>query len=75
MINENIMLEVTRAQLDYLLELATQDIALSLMTLGRLENTKIRARLELRINSNKTLLHQLKALKHETTTHVSTNGI
>lgn len=63
--NSNIEVDLTVAQLDYLLELVTQSVALSLMTLGKLENAKLRSRLELRINTNRALLNQLKAKKHE----------
>lgn len=62
---KNISLDVSPAQLDYLLELVTQDVALSLMTLGKLENTKLKARLQLRIDNNRKLLNDLRAKKNE----------
>jgi hypothetical protein len=63
-----ICLEITAAQLDYLVELVTLDVALSLMKLGKLQVPKIQARLELRTNANKMLLNDLKAKQHEATT-------
>jgi hypothetical protein len=63
--NENIVLAITPAQLDYLIELTTLDVALSLMKVDKLETPKVKARLELRINANKILLHQLKAKQNE----------
>ena len=62
--NDNVLVELTRVQLDYLCELITQDVALSLMTLGKLSNQTLKDRLQFRINTNKMLLNQLKAFKN-----------
>lgn len=73
--NENIILELSISQLDYLIELTTLDVALSLMKVDKLETPKVKTRLELRINHNKTLLQQLKALKqNEAIKSVSANS-
>ncbi len=68
---ENPNIDLTIGQLDYLLELVTQSVALSLMTLDKLENAKLRSHLELRINTNRAFLTYLRAKKYEAATFVS----
>lgn len=72
--SSTVSLEITSAQLDYLIELTTLDVALSLMKLEKLETPKVKLRLEMRTNANKSLLNQLKALKHEAATPVPENS-
>lgn len=66
--NQNIELVATHQQLSLLLELLTQHVALSKMTLSKLAVPALRNRLELKINNDMMLLHYLKAKRDEQNT-------
>lgn len=63
--NLNIEIEATPAQLDYLIELITLDLALSMMTRAKLQTPLLKDRLEIRIEANRNFLNYLRAKRNE----------
>lgn len=63
--NLNIYIEATPAQLDYLIELITLDLALSMMTRSKLQTQLLKDRLETRIEANRNFFNYLRAKKNE----------
>lgn len=63
--NLNIEIETTAAQLDYLIELITLDLALSMMTRSKLQTQLLKVRLEIRIDANRNFFNYLRAKRNE----------
>lgn len=60
-----ISVEITPEQLEYMIELATVDVALSMMTRSKLKTPALKDRLNARIDANRNFLNMLKVKKNE----------
>jgi hypothetical protein len=61
-------LTATSEQLDLMIELLTQHVALAKMMLSKIQASVLRNRLALKINHNMLFLEYLKAKRHEQNT-------
>lgn len=58
-------IEITPEQLEYMIELTTLDVALSMMKRDKLQTQNLKERLNARIDANRQFLNYLKAKKNE----------
>lgn len=64
-IGKRMNIEVTPPQLEYIIELTTLDVALSMMKRDKLQTPALKERLNTRIDANRNFLNMLKAKKNE----------
>lgn len=67
-------IEITPEQLEYMIELTTLDVALSMMKRDKLQTQNLKERLNARIDSNRRFLNMLKAKRNASTAPVSENS-
>lgn len=65
-----IELELSRANLEYMIDLITLDLALNLMTRNNLTTRGLKERLNARIDANREFLNYLREKRHEATPQV-----
>lgn len=65
-----ISIEITPEQLEYMIELTTLDVALSMMKRDQLQTQNLKERLNARIDANRNFLNMLKAKQHEATPQI-----
>lgn len=65
-------LQITLRQLEYIIELTTLDIALTMMKRDKMQTLRFKERLNTRIDTNREFLNYLKAKRNEATPQIPT---